>query len=194
MEDLQLDLFCTTNCDFEEEQKAKHIDRDIKVVKVDKVDKVEQPQPKFEQTTELNPRQWQLYRLIEHNSLVEHRKTTQKEICDTIEGYEWNDDEKCHDHCPAIWKDIATNNLSYEHQKLIISHEFEYWIGNEAETKVFLDILWQQIAPKLYRYWTYKNKVNQNGQGRLLDKNLNPIDDTSKARAFIESFNPTGVN
>ena len=107
-------------------------------------------------------------------------------------GYEWNDDEKCHDHCPAIWKDITDNNLSFEHQKIIISKNFEYWIGNEEETKEFIDDLWQQLAPRLMRYWAYKSKVSQNGQGRLLDKNLNPVEDT-KAREFIESYNPYRV-
>ena len=141
-----------------------------------------------EHKSELTPRQWALYRLIKYNSLVEHRKTTQKEICDTINGYEWNEDEKCHDHCPAIWKDIKDNNESYEHDKIIISRNFEYWIGNEEETQEFLDRLWKDLCPRLVRFWNYKNKVARNGQGQLLSTKLNPIDENSKAREFIESY------
>lgn len=166
----QLDMFATANCDYEEEQKQKRL----------------------EQKSYLTPRQWDLWRLLEYNSLILRRKTTQREIYESVSGYEWNDDEKCHDHCPAIWKDITDNNLSFEHQKIIISKNFEYWIGNEEETKEFIDDLWQQLAPRLMRYWAYKSKVSQNGQGRLLDKNLNPVEDT-KAREFIESYNPYRV-
>ena len=166
----QIDLFQAANCDYEEEQKQKRL----------------------EQKSYLTPRQWDLWRLLEYNSLILRRKTTQREIYESVSGYEWNDDEKCHDHCPAIWKDITDNNLSFEHQKIIISKNFEYWIGNEEETQEFIDDLWQQLAPRLMRYWAYKSKVSQNGQGRLLDKNLNPVEDT-KAREFIESYNPYRV-
>ena len=168
----QLDLFATVNDDFEEEQAEKEIVR----------------------KSELTPRQWALYRLIYTNSLVFHRKTTQKEICDSITSYEWNNDESCHDHCPAIWKDITENNLSFSHDKVIISKNFEYWIGNEQETQDFIDNLWNQLAPRLMRYWFYKEKVKRNGQGKLLSNELNPIDNDSKAREFIESYNPYKIS
>lgn len=167
----QLDLFASTNTDYEEEKKEREQER----------------------TSQLTPRQWSLYRLIYTNSIVLHKKTTQREIYDSINGYEWNDDEKCHDHCPAIWKDITDNNLSFSHDKIIISKNFEYWIGNEAETQEFLNDLWQQLAPRLMRYWFYKSKVSKNGQGKLFSNNLDPIDSNSKAREFIESYNPYGI-
>lgn len=143
-----------------------------------------------ESKSELTPRQWALYRLIRHNSLVEHRKTTQKEICIALRqyGYKWDEDEKCHDHCTAIWKDVKDNNESYEHDKIIISKNFEYWIGNEEETQEFLNQLWKDLCPRLVRYWNYKTKVERNGQMQLFSKKLNPIDESSKARNFIESY------
>ena len=168
----QLDLFAVGNCDYEEEKK----------------EQVKQKE------SALTPRQWALYRLIYTNSIVLNKKTTQREIYESIRGYEWNDSETCHDHCPAIWKDITDNNLSFSHDKIIISRNFEYWIGNEQETKEFIDDLWQQLAPRLMRYWFYKTKIKRNGQGKLLSNDLQPITDTSKAREFIESFNPYGVD
>ena len=167
----QIDLFEASNTDYNEEQKEKE------VVK----------------RSELNPRQWALYRLIYTNSIVLGRKTTQKEICDSIRGYEWNDDPTTHDHCSAIWTDITANNLSFSHDKIIISKNFEYWIGNEEETKEFLNDLWNQLAPRLMRYWFYKAKIKRNGYGKLLSNDLEPITDNSKAREFIESFNPYGI-
>lgn len=136
----------------------------------------------------LTPRQWRLLDLIKINSIVNRRKTTQKEICDIISDYEWNDDPKVHDHCSAIWSDIKDINLSYQTDKVIISKNFEYWIGNEQETKEFIDRLWSDLEPRLMRYWAYLKKVERNGQGLLLSRKLDPIDSNSKAREFIESY------
>ena len=140
-----------------------------------------------EQPNHLTPRQWQLYRLIKENSL-NGRKTTQKEICDLIDGYEWNDSPTTHDHCSAIWTDIKEINLSFELDKLIISKNFEYWIGSKEETQEFIDDLWDALAPRLMRYWRFKRKIDKDGYGKLLSNQLNPIDDESQAREYIESF------
>lgn len=138
----------------------------------------------------LTPREWQVYRLIKYNSLVEHRKTTQREIYEKVSGFTWNDSPLAHDHCTAIWTDIKNNNESFEHDKIIISDNFEYWVGSEQETNEYLDKLWNDLCPRLMRYWKYLNKTKQNGQGRLFDKYGNPIDyDSDNVRAFVESFN-----
>lgn len=136
----------------------------------------------------LTPRQWFLLTFIKNASLVEHRKVTQKDIWNNVIGYQWIDNPNCHDHCPAIWADIKEINLSYQTDKLIISKNFEYWIGNEEETQEFLDQLWSDLSPRLVRYWAYLKKVARNGQGQLLSRKLEPIDDNSKARDFIESY------
>ena len=135
----------------------------------------------------LLPRQWELYRLIRDNSYM-GRKTTQKEICDTIPDYIWNDEPSSHDHCTMVWSDIKEINLSPRLEKLIISKNFEYWIGTKEETEEFIDDLWKALAPRLFRYWHYKRKIAADGQGKLLGDDLNPIDEDSKARTYIESF------
>ena len=138
----------------------------------------------------LTPRQWALLNLIKQNSFVGKRKTSQREICDALKeyGYEWNDDEKCHDHCTAIWNDIKDINLSCDTDKIIIAYRFEYWIGDEEQTRAFVDKLWNDLAPRLSRYWSYLQKINRNGQGQLLSRKGEPIDENSKARDFIESY------
>lgn len=136
----------------------------------------------------LTPRQWQLLNFIKNASLVEHRKVSQKDIVNNVVGYEWNEDEKCHDHCPTIWNDIKDINLSYETDKLIISKNFEYWLGNEEETKAFIDKLWNDLEARLIRYWAYLKKVKRNDQGILIDRKGNVIDEDSQARAYIESY------
>lgn len=137
----------------------------------------------------LTSRQWSLYRLVKHNSLVEHRKTTQREIYEKVHGYEWNDDVKAHDHCVAIWTDIKDNNLSLEHEHIIISKKFEYWLGSKEENEKFLKDLWKALSPRLYRYWNYFKKIKQDCQGKLLDKNNNPITDDDAPNRFFKAFN-----
>ena len=149
----------------------------------------EQEQERLPQESELTPTHWELYRLIYHNSFVEHRKTTQKEICEKIPFFEWDDDEKCHDHCVAVWKYIKDNNESLEHDKIIISKNFKYWIGSKQETARFLRDLWKALAPRLVRYWKYVDKTKMDGLGKLIDKNGNLVESGSRARAFHECFN-----
>lgn len=148
-----------------------------------------------QQKSVLTPRQHALYRLIKHNSMEELRKTTQKEICEQLKdyGYVYNESVTCHDRCSIIWSDINAINNSFEKEKLIISDNFTYWIGNKEENEEYLDKLWEKLSPRLYRYWTYKRKIERDGQGKLLSVFGNPIDENSKAREFVESFNPFRV-
>ena len=156
------------------------------------------------QESHLTPRQWALWRLIEHNSLVEHRKTTQREIYEKLKeyGYEWVESNNTSDHCSAIWKDVADNNLSMEHQKIIITERYEYWIGSKEETMKFIQKLWRDLSGRLHRHWQYVKKVGYDGQGRLYDKNLNPVvaegnymdDDSINAKLFIDSFNDYDIS
>jgi len=139
----------------------------------------------------LSNRQWALLNLLKQNSFAEHRKTSQKEICDKLAkyGYKWKETSgENHDHCSTIWNDIAAINLSYDTDKLIISDNYEYWLGNEEETLDFIDGLWSDLAPRLIRYWAYLKKAQRNGQGLLIDRKGNVIDENSQARAFIESY------
>lgn len=106
----------------------------------------------------------------------------------------YDSSEKTHDHCSAIWKDIKDNNESFEHEHIIISKNFEYWIGSKEENKQYLKDLWKALAPRLTRYWNYCKKVGLDGQGKLLDKNNNPIDDNSVSKRFFECFNDYNVS
>lgn len=145
---------------------------------------------KVEIKNPLSERQKALYRLIRRNSMELKRKTTQKEICYVLKeyGYVWNDDTKAHDHCTMIWSDIAVINESVETRKLIISKNFEYWLGSERENQEFINGLWKALSPRLHRYWTYLNKTKQNGQYTMIDANGKVIDESSKAQKFIQAF------
>ena len=136
---------------------------------------------------EMNSLEWRVYNLIKEVSLAGH-KITQKEICDNIDELVYNDDDKSHDHCGALWGVINRINQDPSIDKIIISKNFEYWIGNEEETIEYLNTLWGRITPKLTRYWQLVKKTKLEGQGKLLSNNLQPIDDNSNARPYHEVF------
>ena len=149
-----------------------------------------------EEESKLTPKHWALWRLIEHNSLVEHRKTSQREICNELGeyGFVYDESDKTHDHCSAIWTIVKDNNESLEHNKIIISKNFEYWIGNEDETNEYLKGLWKALEPRLSRYWNYYKKLKRHNQGKLLSNQLQPIDEDSKAEAFFNCFNDYNIS
>ena len=171
----QLDLFTMSACD----------DFDVRHQKITEKDLQKAHDKKFKQKL-LEPEEWQLYRLIRENSLL-GKKTTQKEICEKL-GLTYNNDPKVHDACPKVWTMITHLNLSGEIEKIIITHEFTYWLGGEKETQVFIDKLWSDLEPRLFRYWAYLRKIKKNGQGKLISAQLKPIDEDSQAREFVESF------
>lgn len=170
----QLDLFFSSVK--EEEPRPKVSEKDL-----------QKAHDKFYKQKKLTSEEWELYRIIRENSEFRGKKTTQKELCEKL-GLKYNSDPKAHDPCPKIWTMISHINLSFEIEKIIITHEFTYWLGGELETQVFLDKLWQDIEPRLVRYWTYMRKIKRNGQGKLLSFQLKPIDEDSNAREFVEAF------
>ena len=139
----------------------------------------------------LTPRQWALYRLIKENTL-KGKKTTQREICDKIEGYTWVEkDGSNHDHCSQIWQDIYGENGINFHphiQKIIDGTNFEYFLCDEEEANRFADSLWKQLSPRLRRYWATVAKIKKDGQYQLFDCEGKEITDDSTARGYVESF------
>ena len=115
----------------------------------------------------LIPRQWALYRLIRHYSL----RTSVKRLPNS---------ERFATYCPNItlgtmtskltttalwiWSDIKNLNLSYEIDKIVISENFEYWLGDKTQTDDFINGLWDDLFPRLSRYWATRRKVARNGQ------------------------------
>lgn len=131
----------------------------------------------------LNERQQLLYELIEHNSLVEHRTTDQKEICEKLPQFYWyNDRPNSSDKCPLIWDDVNALNLSPEVEKIIITEKYTYRIGSESETKEFIKKYWiNKIAPALKRYWNFRKKCELDGTESIFDNE------------FVNAFNDYNI-
>lgn len=131
----------------------------------------------------------ELYNLIVHNSLVEGRHTTQEEICEKIPSFVLSKDPFAHDKCVRIWTAIKNLNEASSTELIIIYKDFEAWIGNEDETKDYLNDLWNALSPRMSRYWNLVRKVLRNGQGKAFDEEGNPIDELEGMdKMFYTSF------
>lgn len=120
----------------------------------------------------MNERAQKTYNLILENSCL-GRKTTQREIYEKVGGYEWNESETAHDNCPAIWKDIKDINECMDIDQVVISKNFEYWVGTKEETEQYLQDLWKALAPRLKRYWLFSKKLKLDGNVKLFQENGN---------------------
>lgn len=100
----QLDLFATSNCDYEEEQKELEKQRNLTL----KLEKLKKERQEF-LTKNLTPRQ---HRLVDY--LEEHFESGKffsiEELCATSLGYELNTNPYTHDKCVALGNDIRQIN------------------------------------------------------------------------------------
>lgn len=132
----------------------------------------------------LKTRQWQLFNYLLANS---DRAVTQRELIDNIGEYE-ESGKLSHDRCPTIYTDIDKINKSKEIDKIILMDNFNYKIASKEEAIDFANYYLKKALKALKRYWTLIDKINKDGQGKLLSNQDNPIDDKSKAKRFIETF------
>lgn len=136
----QLDLFATTNCDYEEQKKLEEKQRNIAL-------KIEQQLKEREEflTKNLTTRQ---HRLVDY--LEKHFKSgyyfSIEELCASGLGYELNTNPKIHDKCASLGNDIRQINWRIGSRYSIIvkdkkggcklcesKEEFEEW--KESEMK-----------------------------------------------------------
>jgi len=101
---IQMDLFMTTNCDYEEEQKEREKQRNIAL----RIEKLKQERNEF-LTKNLTPRQHRLIDFLEDN-FKSGKYFSIEEICDSGLGYELNTNPYTHDKCVALGSDIRQIN------------------------------------------------------------------------------------
>ncbi len=133
----------------------------------------------------MTSRQWRLYDFIKQET-IKGNTLTQKDICDNISEYVYN--ERPNDKCPMIWSDVDFINHSLEVEKIIVVDKFTYRIGTRDEAKAYAEKLLIGAVKKFKRYWSVENKIRKDGQGKLISNQDKPIDNTSKARDFVEAF------
>ena len=159
----QLDLFCSMNCDYEEEQKEKTNAQK----KAEMLEKLKKEKEDF-LTKNISPRQ---HRLVDY--LEEHFENGKyfsiEELCESDLGYTLNTNPYTHDKCVALGNDIRQINWKIGYRYSVIvkdkkggckicesQQEFDDWKESEKKpliTKLeYLNNLsykasWQDTAP-----------------------------------------------
>lgn len=136
----QLDLFTTTSCDYEEEQKELKHQREVAA-------RMEQLRQERENllTSKLTSRQHRLVDYLETN-LVPGKFFSIEEICNAGLGYVFNKNPRIHDKCAALGADIRAINWAIADRYSIIikddkggckiaesEKEFNAWVQGEKD-------------------------------------------------------------
>ena len=164
----QLDLFATSNCDYEEEKqkstKAKNLALRLEQLYQEKQDFFNE---------KLTTRQHRLRDYIEDN-FVSGKWFTIEELCAADLGYELNKNPKNHDKCIALSNDIRAINWA-------IADRYKIIIKNKdgscklSESKEEFDAWRESELKKLEKKWKYLNnlKWKEERDGTIPLVNLN---------------------
>lgn len=113
----------------------------------------------------LNTRQWDLYNFLKQK-YPEGRFISKNEIAEALpEHYQVKDGETR--KCRAIENDIRFINKCELIQKIIVSNQKGYKIGNEAEITEYLNRRFRRDFKSLKLNWDLSRKVALDGQMRL---------------------------
>lgn len=153
---------------------------------------------KFLKFEKLTPMHWELYRLIEARTLGTENKVSQAEIYAHMKakGYDvsWNESQNQHnDHCRWLWDlvDEIKYSLEVDHY---ITHDddYNYCLADKDEAMREFGRLYRRHMIAKERMLAMMDKMEQDGQFKLLSNQDNPIDEESLAKLYHETFNDKG--
>lgn len=126
---------------------------------------------------------WELYHLIEKRPNI-----SVKEICEAMpKFYHYKESQYNYTNVPTIYEDIDYIMSSPQTHKIIIKDEGRFRLGTEQECIEYAAKLYLQGKVAMAKYGAVKNRISQDGQGRLFDQYLKNIDESS-GDPFIEAF------
>ena len=127
---------------------------------------------------------WRLYKLIKENPGI-----TVKEICEAMpEYYSYKESEHNFTNCPAIYEDIDYLMSSARIEKIIIKDNGTFRLGTEEECIEYANKIFLKAKKLMAKYGVIARRIPKNKQGKLFGTNLQPIDENSQARPFVETF------
>lgn len=144
----------------------------------------------------MNRRQWNFYNVLKmfYNTHGEDYWVSKEQLAGTINRracatyYELNYSEKSHDICSLMNQDMAEINESPLIDKFILLKNNHFKIATKKEAEQEIENLKKRAMRLLVRMSRLSHKVRNNGQGKLLSNQLNEIDETSRAREYVETF------
>lgn len=179
----QYDLFATSNCDFEEEQRIKEKQRQ----KAMQLERLRQERQDF-LTKNLNSRQHRLVDYLKDN-FVSGKYFSIEELCSANLGYTLNTNPRIHDKCAMLGQDIRVINWTIANRYSIIikdkkggcklcesETEFNAW---RDEEKAKIDRKYQYLNNLVY-------KAKQDDTMPMLNLNDRVLNDNELE--FLEVF------
>ncbi len=136
----------------------------------------------------MNTKLWKLYNLIKERTELK-LNTSVSDICLALpEYYYLIERDGNYSNCPTLYEDIDEINASADTDKIIVKDNNNFKLGTEEDVKKYLDKLEIHALKQLKKYWNVKRKIMVNNQYKLLSNRLQPIDEHSKAREYVESY------
>jgi hypothetical protein len=179
----QLDLFLTSNSDYEEEQKIKEHQRKVALA----IEKAKKEREEF-LTKNLTSRQHRLVDYLKDN-FISGKWFTIEELCNADLGYTLNTNPKVHDKCASLGADIRAINWA-------IAQRYSIIIKNKqgscklAESKEEFDTWKNEEKAKVERKYQYLNnleyKVDRDGTMPIINLNDRALEDSELE--FVEVF------
>lgn len=178
-----MDLFATTNCDYEEEQKEKEQRMNVALA-------IEQKQKERQEflIKNLTSRQHRLVDYLKDN-FVSGKYFSIEEICESGLGYELNKNPYTHDKCIALGNDIRQINWSIGSRYSIIVKDKKGGCKLCESKQEFDEWKQSELAP-LERKWKYLNnleyKADRDGTMPIINLNDKPINE--KDLEFVDVY------
>ena len=142
-----------------------------------------------EKEIKLNTRQWKFYNYLKEQAFEDGNRWVSKwEISVAITDYEYNNSPYAHDECSTMNGDRLAINNSQEVDKLILVDNNCFKIAKLDEAIEMRNDYYNQAMRLLGKMSIIANKIDRDGQGKLISNQNKPIDETSKAREFYETF------
>ena len=147
---------------------------------------------------ELTPRQWWLYRLVKKAS-EENRKLYVAEIVraqdnDKANGvltfddlYQFKDADGNHSNCPQMYEDKDIINENDKIDKILCVSNGQFYLGTERESIIYHNKLMHNVCRDSHKAKIIRDKISQEGQCKLFTYDLVEME-KSKGRDYHEAF------
>lgn len=140
----------------------------------------------------MNTTEWRLYNFLKDQAEIDpNRYITQEEICEALPDlFKMNHLAMKKHCCSTIQIHVIKINQSSEIEKIILYKNQTYKLAaNREEADEFLKKkLYNKALRLLYRYSILNDKVNSDGQGKIISNKDHVIDAESKARNYVETY------
>ena len=148
--------------------------------------------------TKMGTKEWRLYKYLREQATIDpNHWVSHEEICEALPDiFEMNHQAVSKMCCSRIQHYILRINANVEIEKIILYKQQKYKLAANAEEALeFIERkLLKRALRSFKRYWVLREKIESNGQGKLISNRDRAIDKHSHAREFVETFLNEALN